>query len=74
MRRMHSSDDLCCSHTLGDASVPLVHETHDITSRGTFGGHDGYLGARVDERFDRMAVDFDGDVEHVHTAKGCFCS
>ena len=71
LRRVHAAEDLGRADAAGDAGEALVDQPHDAACFGARGRHDGCLGARVDEGFDFVAVDFDVDVEHVDFAEGC---
>ena len=69
--RVHAAQDLSRAHATREARVAFVDQAHDAAGLGAAGRHDGGLGARVDKGFDRVIIDFHGDVEHVHAAEDC---
>ena len=69
--RVDVAQDAGGPDALGDARVALVEQAHDAACFGARDGHDCCLRARVDEGFDRMAVDGRVDVEHRHAAVDC---
>ncbi|KAH7062961.1 hypothetical protein BKA63DRAFT_189760 [Paraphoma chrysanthemicola] len=68
---MHATKNAGRAYTTGHASITRIHKTHDAAPLGTVRGHDGSLGARVDESLDWRSVDFSVDVEHVHANEDC---
>ena len=55
--RVNTAQDLGGTDTLGDARVAPVDQAHNPAGFGARGGHDGSLGAGIDEGFDRVLVD-----------------
>lgn len=68
---MDTAEDLGRADAAGNAGEAFVDKPHDAACLGARGRHDGSLGARVDEGFDFVAVDFDVDVQHVDFTEGC---
>jgi len=67
---VHAAQDGGGADAAGDAGEALVDEAHDAARFGARRGHDGRLGAGVDEGFDFVPVYFHVDVEHVYFAEG----
>jgi hypothetical protein len=65
-----AAEDLGGADAARDAAEASVDKTHDVAGLGGGGGHDGGLGAGVDEGFDGRVVDGYVDVEHGDAGEG----
>ena len=67
---MDASMNFGLAHSLGDARVATIQQTHDAASLGALDRHDRALRTAVHEGLQGNTVHFHGHVQHHHGTEG----